>query len=177
MKKFLTCVVLLSCSILASAQREIDESADPPFKDRVYGGMGLGMSSGLSSYGYKYFYVGLYPTLGYMITNDFSTGVTITWQHYSYSDYDLSYDQYGLSPFVRYNFKQLFLYSEFMVLNSPATDNAARKNYERFLFGAGFSQPLGKRTAINVLGAYDVLYNPANRAFASPWVLRLFVTF
>ena len=112
-----------------------------------------------------------------MINNQLSTGVTFTWQHYSYDDVGQVYDQFGLSPFLRYNFQQFFLYSEFMVLNSPAFDLNERKNYSRFMLGAGYSQPVGKRTAINVVGMYDVLYDPTNRAFSSPWLFRFFLTF
>jgi hypothetical protein len=177
MKSSLLILLFFLATSVTLAQREIDESGNPPFKKRVYGGVGLGFAGGTNTYGNKYFYFGLYPTMGYMINNQLSTGVTITWQHYNYPDYDQTYDQFGLSPFLRYNFQQFFLYSEFMVLNSPAFNLTERQNYSRFMLGAGFSQPLGKRTAINVVGMYDVLFDPVNRAFASPWLFRVFLTF
>ena len=176
MKSFLVILFFFLATSLVLAQREINES-EHEFFGRTYGGVGLGFSAGTNSYGNRYSYIGLYPTLGYMITNDFSTGVTVTWQHYSYPDYDQTYDQFGLSPFLRYNFQQFFLYSEFMVLNSPAFNLTERQNYSRFMLGAGYSLPLGKRTAINVVGMYDVLYDPVTRAFASPWLFRVFLTF
>ena len=177
MKSFLSILFIFLATTFTLAQREIDESGNPPFGKRVYGGVGLGFAGGTNTYGNRYFYFGLYPTLGYMINNQLSTGVTVTWQHYNYPDYSQTYDQFGLSPYLRLNFQQLFLYSEFMVLNSPAFNLTERQNYSRFMLGAGYSLPLGKRTALNVVGMYDVLFDPTNRAFASPWLFRVFLTF
>lgn len=178
MKKLLVCTLFTSCSVLAFAQRTIDENGKSSFMDRVYVGGGLGFSGGTSAYYGRYTYVGLYPILGYMVTNQFSTGATLTYQYYSYPDIGQSLTQYGISPFVRYNFGQMFLYSEYMILNSPTADpNVPRKIYNRLLMGVGFRQPVGARGAINAMALYDVLYNPANRVFASPWVFRVFFSF
>jgi len=177
MKRLLIAAALLSCSVLGWSQREIDENGKPSFKDRLYVGGGMGLNGGTNSYGNRYFYIGLYPIIGYMVTNQFSVGTSLSWQHYSYPDFNRSLDQYGFSPFVRHNFGQMFLYSEFMILNSPTLDNLQRRTYNRWLIGAGFTQPVGKRGAVNVMGLYDVLYNQADRVFASPWVFRVFFSF
>ena len=120
----------------------------------------------------------LYPIIGYKVTNQFSAGATLTYQYYNYPDNNYSVTQYGISPFVRYNFGQMFVYSEYMILNSPTYDpNTPRKVYNRWLMGIGYSMPLGKRGALNAMGLYDVLYKTSDRVFNSPWVFRVFFSF
>ncbi|NOT74504.1 MAG: hypothetical protein HOP08_06205 [Cyclobacteriaceae bacterium] len=178
MKPLLICSFLLLTTLSSFAQREIDEDSNPKFMDRVYFGGGLGFSTGTSSYNGKYTYVGLYPMIGYMVNNQFSVGTTITYQYYSYPDVNLSISQYGFSPFARYNFGPVFLYSEFMVLNTPSYDQgASRRIYNRWLNGVGYSQPIGSRGSINAMALYDVLYNDSERVFNSPWVFRVFFSF
>jgi hypothetical protein len=174
MKKWLAIAVLVACTAPVFSQGEFDTGAPPSWKERIYTGGGLGMSGGSDAYGNRYFYIGLYPIIGYRVTPEFSAGVSLSWQHYDYTDIGVTVDQYGGAPFVRYNFGQLFLYSEFMILNSPTYDNTHRAIYNRWLIGAGFSQPVGRKGAINAMGLYDVLYKSSDRAFTSPWVFRVF---
>ena len=174
MRKWLLSFCLLAFLTQAIGQREIDEGSKPSFKDRVYFGGGLGLSGGTDANGNQYFYIGLYPIIGYMVTNQFSVGTGITFQHYNYPDFNLSINQYGFSPFARYNFGNLFLYTEYQILNSATFINAQRKTYNRLLFGIGYSQPLGKRSSINVMGLYDVIWKQSDGAFASPFVFRVF---
>jgi hypothetical protein len=156
-------------------QRDFEEGEKPPLKDRLYFGGGLGFNSGTSGTAGRYTYIGLYPVIGYMATPKMSVGTSITYQHYSYSDLGTSFEQYGFAPFVRYNLNQVFLYSEYMILNSPTYDpNSPRKIYNRWLMGVGYRMPIGQRSAVNVMGLYDVLYNDTERIFSSPWVVRVF---
>ena len=176
-KIVLLSLLLISCEF-AIAQREVDESQPPSFKERVYFGGGLGFSSGTDANAGRYTYVGLYPMIGYMVNNQLSVGTAITYQYYNYSDIGQEISQYGVSPFVRYNFGQLFAYSEFMILNTPSYDpGSSRKLYNRWLNGLGFSQPIGKRSSINAMGLYDVLYSRTDNVFSSPWVFRVYFSF
>ncbi|CAN5506565.1 hypothetical protein BH10BAC4_BH10BAC4_21620 [soil metagenome] len=177
MKKLLICITLaLSCT-WAVAQREVDDVARAKFMDRVYFGGGLGFSSGTGGLG-RYTYIGLYPMIGYMVTNKFSVGATITYQYYNYPDYNQSLTQYGISPFVRYNFGQVFAYSEYMILSSPSLiPNESRHIYNRWLVGLGFTQPIGARGSINALAMYDVLWRAGDPLFSTPWVFRVFFAF
>lgn len=178
MKTVLVCAVGLFCSVVASGQRTFEENGKPSFFDRVYFGGGMSFSSGVSGTAGRYTYIGLYPIVGYMVTNQFSVGSAITYQHYSYPDVGQTIDQYGISPFMRYNFGQVFVYSEYMILNSASYDpNSPRKIYNRWLNGIGYQQPLGKRGAINAMALYDVLYSQSNTIFPSPWVFRVFFSF
>ncbi|HOO11265.1 MAG TPA: hypothetical protein PKW06_15105 [Cyclobacteriaceae bacterium] len=171
----LWCMLLLAG--VASAQREIDERAGWGLKDRVYLGGGFGLNGGNDSFGNRYFYIGLNPIIGYMISPQFSGGLGLQWQHYSYPDVDAKIDQYGVSPFLRYNFGQLFAYTEYNVLNTPTLYNNERKNFDRFLMGLGYSQPLGRRGSLNAMALYDLIYSNTDRAFASPWVFRVYFSF
>src|SRR6185436_17432615 len=158
MKRYLPFLFILAFATQGLCQRDIGDGSQASWKDRVYVGGGAGFSGGTDTYGNKYFYIGLYPIVGYMLTQQMSTGLSLTWQHYDYTDIGVAYDQYGGAPYLRYNFGQAFMYGEYMILNSPSTDNTTRRTYNRGLIGIGFSQPVGKRGAINVMGLYDVLY-------------------
>ncbi len=175
MKKGSLSFLFVAISLITFGQRMVDENSK--LSERIYFGGGLGLNGGTDSYGNRYFYVGLYPIIGYMVNNQFSVGTGISYQYYSYPDFDQSYSQYGISPFARYSFGQVFLYSEYSLLNTPTTSTSVRKNYSRLLLGVGFTQPLGQRGALNVMGLYDVLWVQTDRAFASPWVIRVFFTF
>ncbi|HZX72978.1 MAG TPA: hypothetical protein VFE57_01045 [Cyclobacteriaceae bacterium] len=170
-------LILIALVIASSAygQREIDESSGPSLSDRLYFGGGLSFSGGNSGYG-RYTYFSLNPLVGYMVTPHFSTGLGVQWQHYNYPDTKLTLDQYGISPFVRYNFGQLFAYSEFSVINTPFLNNDNRAYYNRFLVGLGYSQPLGRRGSINAMGLYDIIYKPYG-PFSSPWIFRVYFSF
>lgn len=164
-------VFLSSC---AYAQRAVNEDSD--WKERIYVGGGGGLNGGSDGYGNRYFYVALSPIVGYMITQQFSSGVGVQWQLIRYPDVDVSISQYGLSPFVRYNFGKLFAYSEYDIINSSRLSDDSRVTYYRLLAGLGYSLPLGRRGAINGMALYDLIYRNTG-PFTSPWVIRVFVSF
>lgn len=177
MKRTLLILYVLFCSSVAMSQVTLGDA--PKGKDRLYFGGGIGLNAGTNSQGYRYFYVGLYPVVGYMLNEKASIGTGLTWQHYEYSDIGQTIDQYGVSPFFRYNLGQMFAYSEYMFLNSPVYDNngiSSRQTYNRWLMGIGYSQPIGRRSAVNAIGMYDVLWKSTNYFFSSPWVFRIYFT-
>lgn len=164
----------------AFAQRDVDN--DAAWKDRVYLGGGGGFNGGTSN-GYKYWSISVSPVVGYMVTSNFSVGTGITYQRTTYSDFNVNYTQYGVMPFVRYNFNQLFLTAEYNYINLPTSayqpnslSSSDRFFKSRMLFGAGYTQPLGGRGRVNVAALYDVLYRRPS-VFLSPWVFRVFFTF
>ncbi len=176
MKKVLL-VALLLVSLTATAQRDVLDNAK--LSDRLYFGGGMGLNAGTDPYSGKYFYIALFPIIGYMVNNQFSVGTGITYQYYSYSDIGQEIHQYGVSPFARYNFGQMFLYGEYSLLSTPTYygPTSPRKVYDRLLLGVGFSQPIGARGSLNVMGLYDVIWKQGDYAFTSPWVFRVFVAF
>jgi hypothetical protein len=170
-------VLLLFVSVSSWAQREVNDNTGSAFKDRIYTGGGLALNGGTDGFGNRYFYFAVNPIVGYMVTSNFSIGTGVTWQRFAYTQpIKLNIDQYGVSPFVRYNFNQLFAYGEYNVINTPTFSLAERRNFDRLLLGLGYSQPIGPRSAINLMALYDVLYDNQEQAFASPWVFRVFFT-
>ena len=151
-----------------------------PVTNKVYVGGGGSFGAGTNSAGIRYSYYSVFPIVGYRITPQLSAGTGVNYQHYGFPDYgsDYSYYQLGISPFLRYNFNQLFFQTEYDIINSPSFYDASRSIYNRLLFGVGYSQPFSStgRGAINAMAMYDVLYKQPS-VFNSPVVIRVFVTF
>lgn len=178
MKHIITILFFFAIGGPLLAQREVEEDEGWALKDRIYFGGGLGLNGGNDAFGNRYFYVALSPIVGYMVTQQFSVGTGVNWQHYNYPDVKVKFNQYGVSPFARYNFGRLFAYGEYNLINTPSFNNVdLRDNYDRMLVGLGYSQPIGRRGAINAMALYDVIYNQSDRVFSSPWVFRVFFSF
>jgi hypothetical protein len=177
--KFSILIFFILMSLTSFSQRVIEEGSSSSLKDRLYVGGGFGLNGGSDAFGNRYFYFALNPIVGYMVTQKFSVGTGLNWQRYMYSEpVKLNIDQYGVSPFMRYNFSQLFAYGEYNLINTPTYNLAQRRTYDRLLLGLGYSQPMGRsRGAVNVMALYDVIYDQQERAFASPWVFRVFFSF
>jgi hypothetical protein len=181
MKRFVGVVLLGLIGQLAVAQREVDDNSK--WTDRIYVGGGGGLNFGTNSIGDKYFAYSINPVVGYMITPQFSAGTGFSYQGINYSDRNFKYSQYGILPFVRYNFNDLFLTAEYNLINFPVVtyssggySEANRAYRSRFLLGAGYTQRLGDRLAVNAMAMYDVLYSRPS-PFLSPWVFRVFFSF
>lgn len=177
MRKGTLVLFIMALTLEVFAQREVDDIANPSFGDHLYFGGGFGLSGGSDGNGNRYFFIGVYPIVGYMVDNRFSVGMGVTYQYYTYPDVNLDIHQYGVSPFARYNFGQVFLYGEYMILSTPTFINFQRTSFDRLPVGIGYSQPIGKRVSINGMGLYDVIWKSSDFAFASPWVFRVFFIF
>jgi hypothetical protein len=166
--------ILTFCHVATFAQF----GTSRPLGDKVYVGGGGGFGAGTSAFGYRYTYYSIFPIVGYRITPQFSAGTGVNYTHYGFPDVGVRYNQFGVSPFLRYNFNQLFFQTEYDIISSPSFDNTARRTYNRLLFGLGYSQPFGGRGrgAVNAMALYDVLYKQPS-VFNSPWVFRVFVSF
>ncbi len=186
MKRFLILFILGSMPFFVMAQREIDDDTPHKLKDRMYFGGGFGINSGTTN-GIGYFDISVSPIIGYMINPQLSAGTGISWQRTSYdTSPSVVLNQWGLSPFVRYNFNpQFFSLAEYNFISPPTLGYNQQgkfaagpsRTFSRFLVGLGYSQPLGSRGAINAVGLYDVMYNQKDLAFTSPWVFRVFFSF
>jgi hypothetical protein len=174
-------VVILFCSIASVAQyNKANRSNSGSIIDRLYFSGGGGFGSGTGANG-RYNYFSILPTVGYKVRPEFLVGMNFSYSKYSYPDYDVSYDQIGFAPFARYYIEQLFFQLEYDKISSLKFDyqnglSSSRKYYDRLLVGVGYKAPLGKRSAINAMGLYDLLYQN-NGVFASPFVFRVFISF
>jgi hypothetical protein len=121
------------------------------------------------------------PLIGYKITPKLAAGVQVQYRYTRYKQVTpkISTNDYGISPFVRYNiYSPFFLQAEYEYLNYEfpiTTSESIRKQYNSFLAGGGIFQPLGRRA-----GFYNFSYRAAGvneiTPYDSPLVLRVGVT-
>ena len=165
-------LLLISGAALAQkGEYATDQNSD--WQDRIYFGGGFGLSGG--SWGTS---IRVSPMVGYMLTSRVSVGVGATYEYYKYNSYyggDYSDNRWGGMLFTRVNlFKQIFAYADYSFMNytyNPSTEE--RRTIDRLPLGLGISQPIGSRSSINFLAAYDLLYENAG-PYASPWVFSVF---
>jgi hypothetical protein len=157
---------------------EGDSNGGSSFKDRIYVGGGGSLGGGTDPlYGYRYFNITVSPLVGYKITNNWSAGLGVSYTYLNYPDQRFSVSQYGASPFTRYNFGQVFAYAEYSMISVSALDNSnSRRTLSRLPVGLGYTLPLGRKASLNAVGLYDLLYDKRDGAFASPFILRVFIS-
>jgi hypothetical protein len=181
MKKAGVLVLLLFVSSFAIAQfnknNKKKQNSSSTIWDKVYLAGGGNFGSGTNPGGLRYSYYSLFPTIGYRVTPELILGINIYYTKYNFPDIGSSYSQTGYAPFARYYIQQLFIQVEYDVISSNTLDTSQpRKTYDRLLIGLGYKVPIGKHSAINAMGLYDLLYQSAG-PFLSPFVYRVFFSF
>ncbi|MGK7392203.1 MAG: hypothetical protein ACNS60_17755 [Candidatus Cyclobacteriaceae bacterium M2_1C_046] len=175
--RYLVPLIFITCiSFTSYSQIDIDFDEDPSFSDRIFFGGGLGFSTNNVAT-----MIAVSPIAGYMITEKLSAGLGVQYQYINYKFFDLSVNNYGGNIFTRYNINQFFAQIEYNLMNMeiPTTaDSDVRVYVDRLLIGGGISQPLGRRARVNIVGYYDVFYQPGatTQFYNSPWVFRVFVS-
>lgn len=163
----------------ASAPKK-SPAAPGSFGDRIYFGAGGGFGSGTNQGGLRYRYYSLLPTIGYRVKPQLLVGLNVPYSQYSFPDVigSSSYNQLGFAPFVRGYVQQVFFQLEYDKISSNTLDSQTRHYYDRLFLGMGYAMPLGKRTALNAMGMYDVLYQqwPIG-PFLTPFVFRVFFSY
>ena len=161
------------------AQKEIDSNADYNFWDRIYVGGGGGFSAGSN-----YTSINVSPTVGYMFTNRFSSGVGVIYQYINYKNADLKTHNYGGNVFSRFNVTpQFFVHGEYEALNYETYsiiggEIKTRRDTSPALFlGGGYFQPLGARGGVSFTLLYNVIYDTDNSPYPRPYVLRVGFSF
>ena len=175
------CATILLCFLVASAygQKYVDDDTPYNFRDRAYGGLGLGgLGFGSHSTLGNYFSIGVSALGGYMLTKNLSTGIGFEYQYTSYGQADIKNHVYGGYPFVRYNIKNFFLQADYNMYNIEIRyrDNKASETSDHMLVGIGFSSPTRGRGYFNFLVSYDFLYSSTS-PWGSPLNTRMFFTF
>ena len=177
MRSALVCLLVLSTLAVQAQRSQGNNSAKGlPLSDRLYFGGGGGFGGGRDFNGFRYTSISVSPLAGYRITLPWSAGVMVNYNYVRYPDIDLTLQQYGISPFTRYQFGKLFAYGEYSMISAPTFDNSARRWFNRLPVGLGYSIPIGQRAALNAMALYDLLYDRRDGVFASPWVIRVFVS-
>ncbi|RED99465.1 hypothetical protein [Marinoscillum furvescens] len=170
-------VLCLVCFLDASAQyrqsKRRPSASNGGLSDRIYFGGGGGFSGGT-----QFLNVSVSPLVGYKFTEKFSGGVQLVYQYVKFGD--VSANNYGGGPFVRYNFAQkLFGYTQYEYLNYGMTTGAMSNSNERLDFtswfvGLGYTEPISDRVAFNITALYNLLYRDgSNSPYRSPLQFRV----
>ena len=184
----LLCIGILICATALSGWAQSGESENSlkgvPWQERIItgGGMGMGFGSGQD-------YISLSPLVGFAITKKFVAGTGVTYRYTKYKDVypgkDVSTNDYGINPFLRYTVYQgIFLQTEYEYLNYEAiyysTLETTRSDFSSFMAGGGFLQPIGDKAAFFVLAMYNFSFRDPKQGeflpYGSPWVIRAGIT-
>lgn len=154
------CLVFLTFISLVPAFSQGEENSlnGVPFSERIVfgGGVGLGFSNVQD-------YVMLSPSIGYMLTKKLvaGTGVTYRYTNYKAVNPSVSFNDYGVNPFLRYFvYRNIFLHTEYEYLNYEflVYNERTRRGFDSFLAGGGFIQPLGGKVYFFVMALYNFSY-------------------
>jgi hypothetical protein len=178
MKKLLLLMIIPFSLLFAEDVFENSEKENSniynPFKpsssqSKVYYGGNIGFN-----FWNNYFYLGIYPLVGYKITPKFSVGGKIGYAYISDDRYEpfpaLKTSNYGGSLFTRYRvIPQFYLHAEFAYwsyegissFNSSNNTYNTERYWVPYLFlGGGFSQNVGPNVWVFVEVLFDVLNDP-----------------
>ena len=161
MKKYLIVCLLAVGSLALHAQNKLS--------DKVYFGGGAGFNTGSD-----FTAISLSPIVGYKISPVYSVGIGVIYQNFRDRIFGTTFTNYGGLIFNRYNItRQFFGYGEFERMSFDFGETT-RLGYSSLNVGMGYSEPLGQRSAINVMALYNLLYNEndAFQPYASPWSIR-----
>jgi hypothetical protein len=172
------CVLLISyCSVSAFAQGEANSLKGVPFKERIVTGGGLG-----ASFGSNQDFISVSPLIGYRLTAKLIAGTSLTYRYTNYKYYkpSIKLNDYGVSPFLQfYVYRNIFLQTEYEHLNYEfpvTTTETTRKNFDSFLAGGGFIQPLGDNVGFYLMAMYNFSYKSPQAGeytpYDSPLVIR-----
>ncbi|MCU0355978.1 MAG: hypothetical protein MUE95_00210 [Cyclobacteriaceae bacterium] len=167
-------LILSAGSLLA--QGEANSLKDVPVADRIVTGGGFGLG-----FGQYQDFVSVSPIIGYSLTRKFLVGSGFTYRYtkYKYVTPNVSFNDYSINPFARFNIYQgFFVQTEYEYLNYEfltTPTEKSRQSFESFLAGGGLIQPVGNRAALFIMALYNFSYTASTSMYtpyASPWVIR-----
>lgn len=176
MVRFLFTLLFISCAgVVAFAQGKDNSLKGAPFKDRIVTGGGFGLG-----FGSVQDFVSVSPMIGYRLTAKLlaGTGVTYRYTNYKVVKPSIKLNDYGLNPFMRFTvYRNIFLQTEYEYLNYEYPVNVAettRRNFDSFLAGGGFIQPIGRRASFYMMALYNFSYQQTSSysPYDSPIVFR-----
>lgn len=152
MRKLIVTYLLMIISLVVVSQDRADEKVK-----RLFIEPDIGLSLGTNS-----FYFGTNPRIGYLITNELSTGTGPSYEYISRNNAPLNY--YGWKTYMRYMISSSFYgevehqYLYFQYYDN--TSKKARKNYNSILIGGGYMLSPWERSGIFTGLFYNILYDP-----------------
>jgi hypothetical protein len=175
MARFIAAILLISSSLTAFSQGKNNSLEGMPLKDRIVtgGGVGLGLGSVQDFFSVS-------PMVGYRLTARLlgGTGVTYKYTNYKVVKPSIKLHDYGVNPFLRFTvYRNIFVQTEFEYLNYEYPVSIAettRRNFESFLAGGGFIQPIGERMGFYLMALYNFSYQDQIQysPYDSPIVVR-----
>ena len=169
---FIIPIFLLFATIALAQKGELAIDNESNWQDRIYYGGGMGLSGGSG-----FTMISISPIVGYMISSRLSGGIGATYQYYKSGDF--SDNRWGGQVFMRMNvINPIFLYGSYEFINYTTFNSngfeGPRDTVSRLPLGVGISQSIGNRSSINMIAAYDVLWDEQLRVYNSPWVFSVF---
>ncbi|MBK5279546.1 MAG: hypothetical protein JJE09_11860 [Bacteroidia bacterium] len=181
--KHLFSICLFLFSVPVFAQWGDEASTDKPsIRDKMFVGGGFG-----ASFTRYTDFVSVSPIIGYKVSPRFAPGIGLQYRYTSYKGISpqLTTNDYGASLFARFKvFGPFFLHAEFEHLNYEFPGNSPgetlRKDFNSFLAGGGFFQPIGRKAGFFASALYNFSYqssyNYAYYPYSSPLILRFGIT-
>lgn len=181
MYRLLFCIFGLLCSGVAFGQGEANSLKGVPANERFVFGGGFGLS--FSSYSD---FISVSPQIGYAITRKLiaGTGFTYRYTKYKYYSPSITLNDFGVNPFLRFTvYRNIFIQTEYEYLNYEFPDYNAgvlgettRKNFNSFLAGGGFVQPIGQKVSFYIMALYNFSYRDPDPTeytpYNSPLIIR-----
>jgi hypothetical protein len=174
MYRLLFCIIGLLCSSVAFGQGEANSLKGVPAKERFVFGGGFGLS--FSSYSD---FISVSPQIGYAITRKLiaGTGFTYRYTKYKYYSPSINLNDFGVNPFLRFTvYRNIFIQTEYEYLDYEFPDystgvlgETTRKNFNSFLAGGGFVQPIGQKVSFYIMALYNFSYQDSNPNEYSPY--------
>lgn len=176
--KFIFCAMFICLFVLVS-QGQNKGTTKPkeqkvPLRDRLSFGGNFGLQLGNPTL------IDLSPTVGYRVTEKFMPGLGVTYIYYGFNSGGQRYSTnvYGGTAFARYNIlQQLFLHTEFEMLNYQAFDENGRQWVPAWLAGGGYAQPLGASSSVNIMVLWNLLERADRPSLYNNPIIRVGVNF
>ncbi|MEP4532815.1 MAG: hypothetical protein ABJ004_07000 [Cyclobacteriaceae bacterium] len=148
------------------------KKGSPLSLDRFYFGGGGGFSGGSD-----YINVSISPTVGYKITEQFSTGLAFSYQFVKFKTTDTKLKNYGVGPFLRFNFSEkIFSYTELEYLSFEYVQfgERRREGFTSWFVGLGYSEPISDNLSFNIFALYNLLFaDGTDTPYSSPLQFRV----
>jgi hypothetical protein len=171
---------LIACFVFAASVSVFSQGKDNslkgmPLKDRIVTGGGLGLG-----FGSVQDYVSVSPMIGYRLTARLLAGTGVTYRYTNYKVFrpSLKLNDYGVNPFLRFTvYRNIFIQTEYEYLNYEyplASRETTRMNFDSYMAGGGFIQPLGNRLSFYLMALYNFSYDDLDpySPYDSPFVIR-----
>lgn len=141
-----------------------------PLSERLSFGGNLGLQIGNPTL------IDVSPTLGYKVTPKFMPGIGLTYIYYgyTYSGQYVSTHVYGGRLFARYNvWQQLFLHTEFEMLNFEDYQTNGRQWVPAWLAGGGYTQSLGGHSTVYIMVLWNLLESATKPSLYNNPIIRV----